>query len=75
MCFEGNCVNASSVSAALTNSIFKCQENTCLNGGTCIPISEFYICNCAPGYAGLKINQQKKRKKFDIFKKETIKIF
>ncbi|ESN92083.1 hypothetical protein HELRODRAFT_104083 [Helobdella robusta] len=31
----------------------KCQSNTCQNGGTCVPLFNFYQCKCPRFYAGV----------------------
>jgi len=34
----------------------RCRERPCLNGATCVPLSDAsgYLCHCAPGYTGLQ---------------------
>ena len=50
VCQQGNCVN----SVVLPKKL-PCSSNPCLNGGTCVPINQLYLCRCAPKYTG-KLN-------------------
>jgi len=38
------------------NNIAPCAVNPCLNGGTCLNISNIATCNCKVGFAGLTCN-------------------
>ena len=53
LCFKGNCVDVKLVDLTidLTQNL-NCTQNTCQNNGICIPISEYYVCACAPGFTG-----------------------
>uniref|UniRef100_H2Z2M2 Delta-like protein n=1 Tax=Ciona savignyi TaxID=51511 RepID=H2Z2M2_CIOSA len=30
----------------------QCDDNTCSNGGVCVPMDNTYVCNCQPGWKG-----------------------
>ena len=34
--------------------INECSSNPCLNGGTCVDQVNGYVCNCQPGYNGVR---------------------
>uniref|UniRef100_A0A3Q2P3G8 Versican core protein n=1 Tax=Fundulus heteroclitus TaxID=8078 RepID=A0A3Q2P3G8_FUNHE len=37
---------------AYCSKLYSCENNTCLNGGSCFKRGSIYSCNCSPGYTG-----------------------
>ena len=56
ICYHGNCVPEGSIDSSLNYTLLECHENTCLNGGICIPVSNFYMCLCSTRFGGSKIS-------------------
>ena len=59
MCFEGSCLDSELVLGPsqienLENSLlqYNCTTNPCLNGGTCVPISLYFLCECPNAFTG-----------------------
>ena len=52
VCYEGNCVNGSSV--ITKNLTDPCSPNPCKNGGQCVTDNIVSSCICSPNFTGKK---------------------
>ena len=61
VCYQGSCMNSDLVlgpeNENIKNSLleYNCTVNPCLNGGTCVPVSLYFVCQCPNAYTGKEL--------------------